>query len=88
MRTETDEQVIARQDEEQKRIAEFYLLVEDEDEGKRYAVRVPVGADADVLRDEIAEAALVCHSLLPVMERGELRKIAARYKTPFPPDCA
>ena len=32
--TETDEQVIARQDEEQKRIAGFYLLVEDEDEGK------------------------------------------------------
>ena len=85
MSTETDEQVIARQDEEQKRIAGFYLLVEDEDGGKRYVVRVPVGADADVLRDEIVEAALVCHALLPVMGRGELRKIAARYKAPSPP---
>ncbi len=86
MSTETDEQVIARQDEEQKRIAGFYLLVEDEDERKRYVVRVPVGVDADVLHDEIAEAALVSRSLLPVMERGELRKIAARYKAPSPAD--
>ena len=86
MSTETGGQVIAGQDEEQKRIAGFYLLVEDEDEGKRYVVRVPAGADADALRDEIAEAALVCHALLPVMERGELREIAARYKAASPAD--